>query len=171
MEQLIVVNDQDQEVDYQEKMHVHRLGLMHRAFSIFVCRNTGKKIDVLMQQRAKEKYHSQGLWSNTCCGHPLKGESTKAAAERRLKEEMGFSVSLKSIGCFHYKAFLENNLIENEIDHVFFGEYNGEPIIPNAEEVMDYKWISLKELDTSSDIFTVWISPATNILKKFIDRT
>lgn len=115
---------------------------MHRAFSIFIFNS---KRELLTQQRAKTKYHSGGLWSNTCCGHPKAEEKLQEAAHRRLREEMGFDCKLKKKFCFIYNTNFKNGLTENEYDCIFTGRFDGKPK-PNPKEVKDYKWISLKEL-------------------------
>lgn len=144
-EQLILVDENDRELGTEEKLKTHREGKLHRAFSIFVFDDRGR---LLLQKRASTKYHSGGLWSNTCCGHPRPGESTLSAAHRRLGEEMNFACELRSFFTFHYRATLENELIENEYDHVFIGRFNGAPV-PAEEEVEDWKWISLPDLKKS----------------------
>ncbi|MCE3295801.1 MAG: isopentenyl-diphosphate Delta-isomerase [Crocinitomicaceae bacterium] len=141
-EQLILVDEQDKEVGFLPKLEVHQKGLLHRAFSILIFNSRG---EFLIHQRAHGKYHSPGLWTNTCCSHPNKGESTEAAAHRRLQEEMGFDCKLVFVYKFIYKTELENNLTEHELDHVFIGEFNGE-FKPNPEEVFASRWISLNEL-------------------------
>ncbi len=141
-EELIIVDIKDKEIGSGEKMQVHKDGKLHRAFSIFVFNS---KNELLLQKRAKIKYHSGGLWTNTCCGHPRVGEETIDAALRRLKEEVGFDCPLKETFNFIYKAKLDNNLFEHEFDHVFIGKHDQDPI-PNPEEVEDWKWIDLKDL-------------------------
>lgn len=141
-EQLILVDEEDKEVGYLPKLEVHQKGLLHRAFSILVFNKQG---EFLIHQRAHEKYHSPGLWTNTCCSHPNKGETTEAAAHRRLQEEMGFDCALNFAYKFVYKTELEHGLIEHELDHVFIGEYNGS-FNPNPEEVSNSRWVSLPEL-------------------------
>lgn len=126
----------------EEKIKAHREGKLHRAFSIFVFNSKG---ELLLQQRAKTKYHSGLLWSNTVCGHPRPGETYYQAAYRRLKEEMGFSCPLKKLFCFIYKVKFKNGLIENEYDCVFSGKFDGK-IKPNPKEVRDVKWVSLEAL-------------------------
>ncbi len=141
MEQVILVDKNDKEIGREEKLETHKKGKLHRAFSIFIFNSRNK---LLLQQRAKTKYHSPGLWSNSCCSHPRPEESLEKATRRRLKEEMGIECPLKEIFSFIYKAKVED-LIENEFDHVFVGRFNGEPKI-NKDEVMDWKWISINEL-------------------------
>ncbi|MGV3632588.1 MAG: isopentenyl-diphosphate Delta-isomerase [Bacteroidota bacterium] len=155
-EQLILVDEQDREQGYLPKLEVHQKGLLHRAFSILVFNAQG---EFLIHQRAHEKYHSPGLWTNTCCSHPHKGEATEAAAHRRLQEEMGFDCDLAFVYKFIYKTELDHGLTEHELDHVFIGEYNGD-FSPNPDEVSAFRWIGLPEL--RSDItdhpenYTFW---------------
>ncbi|NLI91465.1 MAG: isopentenyl-diphosphate Delta-isomerase [Peptococcaceae bacterium] len=163
IDNVILIDDQDQEVGTMEKMEAHRKGLLHRAFSIFVFNSEMK---LLLQKRAKSKYHSHSLWTNTCCSHPRPDEDLISAARRRLMEEMGFICELNEIFVFQYKAELDNHLIENEIDHVLVGKYDGNPT-PNPDEVSDYAWISLSDLvnlvrDHPQE-YTYW-------LKKSLDR-
>lgn len=141
-EQVILVDSSDNELGVEEKMAAHRSGKLHRAISTFVFDSRGR---LLLQKRAAEKYHSAGLWSNTCCSHPRPSEHQAHAARRRLGEEMGIECNLDHVFAFTYRAELDNNLLEYEFDHVFFGKFDGEPI-PNAEEVEDWKWMTLPQL-------------------------
>jgi len=141
MEKLVLVNKKDEEIGTEEKIKVHKEGKLHRCFSIFIFNSKG---ELLIQQRAKSKYHSALLWSNTCCSHPRPNEKLIEAVKRRLKEEMGIECDLKEILSFIYKAKV-GNLIEHEFDHVFLGKFDGNPI-SNPKEVEDWRWISLKEL-------------------------
>jgi isopentenyl-diphosphate delta-isomerase len=141
-EYVILVNEQDQEIGQLEKMEAHRLGLLHRAFSILLFNSKG---ELLLQQRAAHKYHSPLLWTNTCCSHPRPQEKLMDAANRRLKEEMGMEAPLQYGFHFLYKAKLDQGLTENELDHVFFGYTNEIPQI-NTQEVEAFKWIHLAEL-------------------------
>ena len=141
-EQLILVDAFDRELGVGEKMQVHRAGALHRAFSVFVFDGRGR---LLMQKRAADKYHSAGLWSNTACGHPRPGEATKAAARRRLREEMGFDCELREAFQFLYRAELDGALVEHEYDHVFVGTYEGDPA-PDPSEVEEWRWVSISEL-------------------------
>src|SRR5688572_11010720 len=118
MEEVVLVDASDKVVGTMEKMEVHEKGLLHRAFSVFVFNS---KRELLMQQRALQKYHSAGLWTNTCCSHPRPGEETISAAKRRLKEEMGLEIELESQFSFIYKTTFGNGLTEHEYDHVYFG--------------------------------------------------
>jgi isopentenyl-diphosphate delta-isomerase type 1 len=160
IEQVILVDEFDQPHGTAEKLQAHREGLCHRAFSVFLYKNT-HTIELLIQQRAKEKYHSPNLWTNTCCSHPRPGENTLAAAERRLFEELGLKVPLKTIGSFHYIAHFDNGLTENELDHVIIGEFIDEKIEANPHEVQDTRWVSITDLQQELDIhperFTPWL--------------
>ena len=159
-EEIILVDKNDKEIGTDEKMKVHQDGKLHRCFSIFVFNSKNK---MLLQKRATEKYHCGGLWTNTCCSHPRKGELLKEATHRRLQEEMGFDCELKEIGDFIYKAEFDNGLTEHEYDHVFTGKFDGEPDL-NPAEADDYKWISSeelkKEIKKNPESFTVWFKIA-----------
>ncbi|MDU2289432.1 isopentenyl-diphosphate Delta-isomerase [Clostridium disporicum] len=153
---IICVDKNDNEVGHIEKMDAHIKGLLHRALSIFIF---NEKNELLLQKRYSGKYHSPGLWTNTCCTHPNKDERTDDAAIRRLQEEMGFSCDLKEVFSFMYYIKFDNDLIEHEFDHVYFGRYSNEISI-NPLEVEDYKWISLDnikvDLKTNPDNYTFW---------------
>jgi len=165
-EQVILVDENDNPTGTAEKLQAHREGLCHRAFSVFIFCNGL----LLLQQRAKEKYHSPGLWTNTCCSHPRPGEEIVSAGQRRLQEEMGLQVALAAVGRFHYIAHFNNGLIENEVDHVLIGTINQQIIIPNSTEVAAYRWISIaelqKELNDTPQIFTPWLKYALEIVEK-----
>jgi isopentenyl-diphosphate Delta-isomerase len=156
-EQVILVDEQDCPIGVAEKMQAHRDGLLHRAFSIFVINSKG---ELLLQKRSRSKYHSGGLWTNTCCSHPRPEETTEVGARRRLQEEMGFSCDLREIFSFAYQANLDNELIEHEFDHVFVGEFNGEPIL-NPEEAEDWRWSAIEDLrddmQSHPDRYTFWL--------------
>lgn len=137
-----MVNEKDEPMGIMDKLEAHQKGLLHRAFSIFIFNNAGQ---LLLQRRAKDKYHSPGLWTNTCCSHPRPEESTLDAAKRRLKEEMGIETSLEKKFDFIYRAQLDNDLIEYEFDHVYTGQFNSNPIL-NLNEVSEYRWVSIHEL-------------------------
>lgn len=157
---VILVNEIDEPIGAMDKMEAHQKGLLHRAFSVFIFDAKGR---MLLQQRAEEKYHGAGLWTNACCSHPLPGETTEDAAKRRLEEELGFVTSLKEIFAFTYRADVENGLIEHEYDHVFAGEYEG-PIDANKTEVAAYYYEDIKELKLAMQIrpqkFTSWFKIA-----------
>jgi len=153
---VILVNTNDEEIGSMEKMDAHRQALLHRAFSVFVF-NTDRQL--LIHRRAFDKYHSAGLWTNTCCSHPRPGEATIEAAYRRLQEEMGFTCPLEKSFEFIYKTELEDGLYEHEFDHVFTGEFSGVPDI-NPDEVSEWKYISLDELEMDVNAhpekYSVW---------------
>jgi isopentenyl-diphosphate delta-isomerase len=153
---VILVNTNDEEIGSMEKMDAHRQALLHRAFSVFVF-NTDRQL--LIHRRAFDKYHSAGLWTNTCCSHPRPGEATIEAAYRRLQEEMGFTCPLEKSFEFIYKTELEDGLYEHEFDHVFTGEFSGVPDI-NPDEVSEWKYISLAELEMDVNAhpekYSVW---------------
>jgi len=156
-EKVILVDKNDKEKGSAEKMEAHKNGgQKHRAFSVLIFNNKG---EVMLQQRAMSKYHCGGMWTNTCCSHPFPGEDVEAGAHRRLKEEMGFDTELAKIMEFNYEAKVNNELSENEYDHVFVGEYNEEPVL-NKNEAMEWKWITKKDLDKdmteNQDKYTVW---------------
>jgi isopentenyl-diphosphate Delta-isomerase len=155
-EQVIIVNDHDIAIGVEDKTRAHLLGVLHRAFSIFVMNSAGR---LLLQRRALSKYHSRGLWSNTCCGHPRPGESINQASRRRLREEMGFDADLESVFQFRYRADLEEGLIENEYDHVLVGLFDGVPK-PNPAEVAEYRWVDPTTLslglEAHPDSYTYW---------------
>jgi isopentenyl-diphosphate delta-isomerase len=154
---LILVDKNDKQWGKLEKLLVHELGLLHRAFSVFIFNSKG---ELLLQQRAYDKYHSGGLWTNTCCSHPRFGEEISWAIERRLKEEMGMSCKTEFAFSFIYKTQFENGLTENEFDHVYFGVTDELPI-PEKSEVKNWKYISLENLEADIIIhperYTAWM--------------
>lgn len=156
MEQVVLVNELDQEIGLMEKMEAHEKALLHRAFSVFVFNEAG---ELLLQQRAFEKYHSGGLWTNTCCSHPRPNETVSDAANRRLMEEMGFNTTLEKVFDFIYQAEFSNGLTEHEFDHVFIGQYNG-AIVPDPNEVHAYEYRTMESIQASLDanegLFTAW---------------
>lgn len=143
--EVILVNEQDEMVGTMEKIEAHQKALLHRAFSVFILNGKG---DMLLQRRALNKYHSAGLWTNTCCSHPYPGEETADGAHRRLREEMGFDVSLKKAFEFMYKSPYDNGLTEHEFDHVYIGTYEG-TINPDPSEVADYCYMSSEAIEAS----------------------
>lgn len=160
---MILVDENDKELGFEEKIAGHQNGgKLHRAFSIFVFNS---KEELLLQKRAREKYHSALLWANTCCSHPRPGESLKEAVHRRLKEEMGFDCDLEEKFSFIYKVDLENGISENEFDHVFVGKFNGAPA-PDKKEVADWKWIDVEELKKdikeNPEKYTYWLKDSFN---------
>ena len=153
---VVLVNQNDEKIGLMQKMEAHQKGVLHRAFSVLIF-NRNKKL--MLQKRNLNKYHSPGLWTNTCCSHQRNGESNISAGMRRLKEEMGFSTELKELDSFIYKVKFENGLIEHELDHILVGEYNSD-IKPNYEEVDDWKWMDLEDIKNdikiNSDKYTEW---------------
>lgn len=157
MKEFVVLVDQDdQKLGLMEKQQAHVAGLLHRAFSVFVFNSKG---ELMIQQRAASKYHSPMLWTNTCCSHPRNNETYEEAAHRRLQEEMGFDCELEYKFNFIYKAHLENDLIEHELDHVFIGTFDEDPKL-NPEEVMAYRWVELddlkKDMRKNPQNYTAW---------------
>ncbi|WP_338377936.1 isopentenyl-diphosphate Delta-isomerase [uncultured Flavobacterium sp.] len=155
-EKVILVDTNDEPLGLMEKMAAHEQALLHRAFSVFVLND---KNEVMLQQRASNKYHSPLLWTNTCCSHQRAGESNIQAGKRRLKEEMGFETELKELFHFIYKAPFDNGLTEHELDHVMIGYSNKAPKI-NKEEVENWKWMKIedikKDMEIHPQIYTVW---------------
>lgn len=155
-EQVILVDENDKQIGVMPKMEAHQKAVLHRAFSVFIFND---KNELMLQQRALQKYHSPGLWTNTCCSHQREGETNIEAGKRRLKEEMGFVTELLETTSFIYKAPFDNGLIEHEYDHVMVGYYNEVPNI-NKDEVADWKWMSLdevkKDLVMHPEHYTVW---------------
>ena len=155
-EMVILVDNNDNQLGLMEKMEAHEKAILHRAFSVFILNDNN---ELLLQKRALSKYHSPGLWTNTCCSHPRNGESVINAGLRRLKEEMGFETEISSLLSFIYKAEFDNGLTEHEFDHVLVGRYNKNPSI-NKSEVSDWKWTDLdllkKDVVSNPDLYTVW---------------
>lgn len=162
MEHVILVDEHDRVVGTMEKLEAHRKGMLHRAFSVILFNDAGK---LLLQKRSKSKYHSSGLWTNTCCSHPLPGETIDAATRRRLKQEMGIDLQPVFSHRFIYKAKLDHDLIEHELDHVYVGTYNGSPEI-NQKEVEDWKYVDfqwLKEdMQKNPSSYTAWFKLIVN---------
>ena len=153
---VILVDEADNEIGWMEKLEAHKKPLLHRAISVFIFNSKG---EWLLQRRALNKYHSNGLWTNTCCSHPLPGETSLEAAHRRLHEEMGLETDLKEIFWFTYKEPLDNQLTEHELDHVFVGSTDEYPSI-NPDEVSEWKYMKFDDLKTDIDNhpenYTVW---------------
>jgi isopentenyl-diphosphate delta-isomerase len=170
LQQLILVNEQDEAIGVAEKMEAHQKGLFHRAFSVFIFNAKG---EMLLQQRAIKKYHSGGLWTNACCSHPYVNQQIQEAAEKRLQEEMGFTTSLQKAFTFTYKASFENGLTEHEYDHVFIGKYSG-TILPSAEEVEDYCYKTINEIEeeiiTFPTKYTEWFKIAFPLVKSYLQE-
>ena len=171
MSQVILVNLQDDPIGIMDKLEAHQKGLLHRAFSIFIFNTKG---EMLLQQRAFDKYHSGGLWTNACCSHPLPGEDTEAAAQRRLMEEMGFTASLQPAFSFIYKTNFHNGLTEHEVDHVFTGSHDG-TILPNPLEVNSYAFQSMEairlSIETAPHLYTSWFKIAFPKLETYLAVT
>ena len=156
MEQVILVDEQDQPIGLMEKQAAHIGPHLHRAFSVFIFNSKG---ELLMQQRALSKYHSPGLWTNTCCSHPRSGETLEEATSRRLLEEMGIACPMKEVYTFIYKAPVGQGLTEHEFDHVFIGQSDDIPNI-NTDEVASWKYMRLddlkKDLEIYPELYTEW---------------
>ena len=173
--EVVLVNPQDEEIGKMDKLEAHMKGLLHRAFSIFIFNDKG---ELLLQKRALGKYHSEDLWTNTCCSHPSPNESIESAGIRRLKEEMGFSCKLKKIFSFIYCVQLDNGLIEHELDHVLIGNYNENPLL-NQLEASDFVWQSLdfikSDIELNPSVYTSWFKIIMNdhfeILKKSLNES
>lgn len=153
---VVLVNEKDETIGYMPKLEAHQQGLLHRAFSVLIFNS---KKQLLLQQRAIEKYHTPGKWTNTCCSHPYKDETPEEAAHRRLREEMGMDAYLKFLFKFQYKAPFDNDLTEHEIDHVFIGFTDDIPAI-NKEEVNDFKYVYPDDIKDdileNPDAYTPW---------------
>lgn len=156
-EEVILVDIDDKEIGRMPKMEAHILGKLHRAFSVFIFNTKG---ELLLQQRAFDKYHSGGEWTNTCCSHPKPGEVTINAAHRRLQEEMGMQSVLSPVFSFSYRAILKQGIVEHEYDHVFFGVTDQVPIV-NPTEVNAYQYIKMallqEDLTSNPDKYTAWL--------------
>ncbi|TXN34249.1 isopentenyl-diphosphate Delta-isomerase [Flagellimonas hymeniacidonis] len=166
-ENVILVNEADEPIGLMPKMEAHEKAVLHRAFSVFILNDKG---EAMLQQRAKDKYHSPLLWTNTCCSHQRDGESNIEAGKRRLMEEMGFITELNELFSFIYKATFDNGLTEHELDHVMIGTFNEAPTI-NPEEVEDWKWMHPSDIKTdianNPDEYTAWFKI---IFERFYDH-
>ena len=155
-EHVILVNEKDQEIGLMPKLEAHQKAVLHRAFSVFIFNSEN---ELMLQQRASNKYHSPNLWTNTCCSHQRSGESNIQAGTRRLYEEMGFTTPLKEITSFIYKAPFDNGLTEHELDHIMVGYYNEDPVI-NSDEVEDWKWMKIEDVKQdivlNPNLYTAW---------------
>ena len=165
---VVLVDACDKDIGLMEKMEAHHKGILHRAFSVFIFNDDGK---MLLQQRAFSKYHSPGLWTNTCCSHPRHEELPIDAAHRRMMEEMGFDCSIEPAFTFTYKAPVGQGLTEHEYDHVFTGVWNHIPR-PNPDEVAAWKWMDMETLEKdmflNPDNYTVWFRIAFSEVKKHL---
>lgn len=166
-EKVILVDENDNQIGLMPKMEAHEKAVLHRAFSVFIFND---KNELMLQQRALHKYHSPGLWTNTCCSHQRDGESNIEAGKRRLNEEMGFVADLRETTSFVYKAPFDNGLTEHELDHVMIGNYNEEPII-NKDEVASWKWMLLEDVKVDIALrpekYTAWFKI---IFEKFYEH-
>lgn len=171
-EYVVLVDEQGHELGLQEKMQAHRDGALHLAFSVLLYRDTASGREYLLHQRALEKYHSGGLWTNTCCSHPRQGETMSQAGVRRLQEEMGITLttSLTDVGDFCYFANLDHQLIEHELDHVLIANGEGLVFTPNPAEVMAYRWWSAAELglqlQQAPQLFTAWFAQVLDLAEQ-----
>ncbi|QQD15548.1 isopentenyl-diphosphate Delta-isomerase [Sphingobacterium sp. UDSM-2020] len=165
---VVLVDEQDRALSEMDKMDAHKIGALHRAFSIFIFNSNG---EMLIHQRANHKYHGGGLWTNACCSHPQWDEDVEESAKERLQFEMGLQCELKRVFSFIYHTPVENNLIEHEYDHVLVGYTDREPV-PNVNEVMNYKWIDrldlLQQIAAEPDAFTYWFRIALPQIIKHI---
>jgi isopentenyl-diphosphate delta-isomerase len=168
MEKVVLVDKNDKPVGTMEKMEAHEKGILHRAFSVFIF---NEKNELMLQQRALSKYHSPGLWTNTCCSHPREGEKTVDAAHRRMIEEMGFDCDFEEAFDFIYKADVGQGLFEHELDHVFIGHSNKQPEV-NPEEVNDWKYMPVNiiraEIKSNPENFTVWFRIAFDEVEEYL---
>lgn len=156
MEEVILVNSNDEEIGTMEKLEAHQKGILHRAFSVLLFNSKG---ELLLQKRAKTKYHSAGLWTNTCCSHPLPCENIHEATKRKLFQEMGIDFSPIFLYKFTYKEQLDSQLTEHECDYVFVGDFEGKPVL-NPHEAEDWKYMSLtalrQDIQTNPHSYTAW---------------
>lgn len=168
-EKVILVNEKDEQIGLMPKLEAHEKAVLHRAFSVFVFNDNN---ELMLQQRAVDKYHSPGLWTNTCCSHQRNGENNIEAGKRRLQEEMGFEIDLQESISFIYKAPFDNGLTEHEYDHVLIGKYNQEPKI-NKSEVASWKWMSLNDIKVDialrPNIYTAWFKIIFEIFYEHIN--
>ncbi|WP_417875568.1 isopentenyl-diphosphate Delta-isomerase [Winogradskyella sediminis] len=168
-EQVILVDENDTKIGLMPKMKAHEKALLHRAFSVFVFND---KNELMLQQRALHKYHTPGLWTNTCCSHQRDGESNLEAGKRRLQEEMGFVTELQEKTSFIYKAPFDNGLTEHEFDHIMIGYYNEDPNI-NPEEVASWKWMPLEDVESDIEknpqLYTAWFKIIFEKFYEFIN--
>lgn len=166
-ELVILVNENDEQIGLMPKMEAHEKAVLHRAFSVFIFNDDN---ELMLQQRALHKYHSPGLWTNTCCSHQRDGESNTEAGTRRLQEEMGFVTQLNETTSFIYKAPFDNGLTEHELDHILVGKFNDTPVI-NEDEVVAWKWMPLegvkKDIENNPQIYTAWFKI---IFEKFYEH-
>ena len=169
-EEVIIVDSQDRFIKIMPKMEAHKKGILHRAFSVFIINS---KEQILLQKRALNKYHSPGLWTNTCCSHQRINESSVLAGSRRLYEEMGMNADLEEIFTFRYRAPFDNGLIEHELDHILIGYSDKEPII-NTDEVSEWKWMDInyiiQDLKINPEDYTIWFRLIFNKFSNYINK-
>lgn len=169
-ELVVLVNENNEKIGLMPKLEAHQKALLHRAFSVFILND---KNELMLQQRAADKYHSPLLWANTCCSHQREGETNIEAGNRRLQEEMGFNTQLKELFSFIYKAPFDNGLTEHELDHVMIGYYNQEPTI-NPDEVEAWKWMDIdevrKDIQQNPDIYTAWFKIIFNEFYHYLEE-
>jgi isopentenyl-diphosphate delta-isomerase len=174
-EHVVLVDANDTALGEMEKLAAHKDGVLHRAFSAYVVRERDGEAQLLLQRRATAKYHFGGLWTNTCCGHPLRGEAPADAGRRRLAQEMNFSCELVPVGAFTYQARSANGLCEHEYDHVLLGHFDGEVPAPNPSEVDDLRWVSFaaldRELALQPETFTPWFGQGYALIKAALRRS
>lgn len=168
---VVLVDQNDQTVGEMDKLLAHERGELHRAFSIFIFNSRG---DMLIHQRAADKYHGGGLWTNACCSHPQLHEDLEQGALQRLQFEMGLVCPINPLFSFIYHAKVENDLIEHEFDHVFVG-YSDDTPLPNPAEVQDFRWISVsklqEEIRTLPEKFTYWFKSALDQVLSTLEQT
>ena len=169
-DKVILVDSNDNQIGLMPKLEAHKKGVLHRAFSVFIFNNDG---ELMLQRRALTKYHSPGLWTNTCCSHQRDGETNIISGKRRLNEEMGFSTELFKKTSFIYRAKFDNGLTEHEFDHVLVGSYNHSPII-NPNEVDSWKWMSMdnvkKDIKDHPENYTAWFKIIFEKYYKYISQ-
>lgn len=168
--QVILVDEDDSQIGVMDKLEAHQKGLLHRAYSVFIF---NKKNELLIQRRTYDKYHSGGLWTNTCCSHPQPGEYLNESVKKRLQEEMGITCDLSFAFRFIYRSQLDNGLSEHELDHVFFGQYSNDPI-PNPVEVSDWKYKSFhsltEEIQLNPEKFTSWFKICLPQMQEYLEN-
>jgi isopentenyl-diphosphate Delta-isomerase len=166
--EVILVDKFDNEIGTAEKIAAHKSGQLHRAFSIFILRESETGYETLLQKRSEAKYHSGGLWSNSCCSHPMPNESTADAAHRRCIEEIGIGAKMSHCGHFIYKSHLDNAMIEHELDHVFYAITQDSAVTVNPDEASEVKWMPIsylkQELSQCPQKYSSWLKAALALL-------
>ncbi len=169
-EYVLLVDENDNRIGLMEKMEAHIKGVLHRAFSVFIFNENN---ELILQQRALSKYHSPGLWTNTCCSHPQGRRKNRSAAHRRMVEEMGFDCEFAEAFTFLYKSDVGGGLIEHEFDHVFIGKSEKKPFI-NENEVSDWKYMKMEDIrsdmDKNPEKYTVWFKIAFDEVEKHLNQ-